>query len=119
MIQGGCVNTKTPNTRMWGQGQGPRRLDAEFTDTKHERGILSMARSPDVNSASAQFFVMTARTPSLDGQYSVFGKLVAGDETLTSISKAPGEVSPRDGTTRPSQPQEILATTVIWSGKAD
>lgn len=118
MIQGGCPNTKTPNTRLWGSGSGPRRLDAEFSDVKHERGILSMARlGGDVNSATSQFFVMTARTPSLDGQYSVFGKLVAGDETLTSISKAPGEVNPRDGTARPNEPQKILSTTVIWSGK--
>lgn len=119
MIQGGCPNTKTPNTQLWGTGSGPRRLDAEFGDTKHERGILSMARGPDVNSASSQFFVMTAKTPSLDGQYSVFGKLVSGDETLDAIAKAPGLVNPRDGTARPNEPQQILSTTVIWSGKRD
>jgi cyclophilin family peptidyl-prolyl cis-trans isomerase len=120
MIQGGCPNTKTPDTRTWGGGAGPRRLDAEFNDVKHRRGILSMARlGGDVNSATSQFFIMTATFPSLDGQYSVFGELVAGDETLDLISKAPGVVNPSDHTARPSEPQRILSTTVIWSGEQD
>lgn len=118
MIQGGCPNTKTSDTRLWGNGSGPRRLDAEFSDMKHRRGILSMARmGTDVNSATSQFFVMTSNHPSLDGQYSVFGELVAGDETLELISKAQGTASPIDGTIRPSEPQRILSATVIWSGE--
>src|SRR4029078_117635 len=72
MIQGGCPQGS-------GMGDGPRKLKAEFSKTrKHEKGVLSMARSQSPDSASCQFFVMHAASPHLDGQYSAFGKLVRG-----------------------------------------
>jgi cyclophilin family peptidyl-prolyl cis-trans isomerase len=120
MIQGGDPNTKADDVRRWGQGGGPRRLDLEANDVKHERGILSMARSNDPNSASCQFFVMTARTPSLDNQYSAFGKLVAGDETLDLIAKAKGNPLPGDSMcVRPSEAQQVVSTTVIRAARAE
>jgi cyclophilin family peptidyl-prolyl cis-trans isomerase len=112
MIQGGCPETKTPNQSRWGTGRGPRMLDAEFSDTLHERGVLSMARSSSPNSASSQFFVMTARSTALDNKYSVFGQMVSGDPTLTKISNAPGKAA-RDGTIRPSEPQRIEQARVL------
>lgn len=112
MVQGGCPNTKAADWQRWGQGSGPRMLEAEFNDRKHERGILSMARADDPNSASCQFFIMTARAPALDGKYSVFGRLVSGEQTLDRIASAKG-VAGRDGTIRPAEPQKILATTIV------
>ena len=113
MVQGGCPNTRPGGTGPWGAGQGPRQVEAEFSDRNHERGILSMARLGDPNSATSQFFIVTRKSSQLDGQYSVFGRLVAGDDTLTRISEAQGEVNPRDYTVRPSSPQRILRTFVL------
>jgi len=79
MIQGGCPQGS-------GMGDGPRRLKAEFNARKHVKGVLSMARSSNPDSASCQFFVMHAASPHLDGQYSGFGKLVRGLETLDKIA---------------------------------
>jgi len=112
MIQGGCPNTKTNRTNTWGTGSGPRMLDAEFNDTKHVRGTLSMARSQSPNSASCQFFVMSADSFFLDNQYSAFGRLVDGYETLDAIANA-GGTKGRDGTVKPSAPQRIEKTIVI------
>jgi peptidyl-prolyl cis-trans isomerase B (cyclophilin B) len=101
MIQGGCP-------LGIGTGGGPRRLKAEFNARKHERGVLSMARSSDLNSASCQFFIMHERSPHLDGQYSGFGKLVRGDEVLEKIattSTMPGD--------RPRTAQTIQKARVI------
>ncbi len=88
-------------------------IDAEFSETNHDRGVLSTARGPDPNSASSQFFVITQTSAFLDGQYSVFGRMVTGDGTLDRISKAPGRANPRDGTIRPSEPQRVEQTLVL------
>ncbi len=106
MIQGGDPTGS-------GNGSGPRQLKAEFNDRKHERGVLSMARAEDPNSASCQFFIMHAATPGLDHQYSVFGRLVAGYETLDLIANAPGVPIPGAGGLRPNETQKILKATVI------
>ena len=71
MIQGGCPD----GTGMGGPGWS---VDAEFNDTKHTRGILSMARSQDPNSAGSQFFICTGETPHLDGKHVVFGQVTEG-----------------------------------------
>jgi peptidyl-prolyl cis-trans isomerase B (cyclophilin B) len=112
MIQGGDPNTKTDNQASWGMGNGPRMLKAEFSKKHHERGVLSMARSQDENSASCQFFVMTGTAPFLDGKYSTFGKLLDGDDTLGAIGNAKGLVG-GDGTIRPKEPQKVLSAIVI------
>jgi len=112
MIQGGDPNTKSDNQASWGMGNGPRTLKAEFNKKHHERGVLSMARSQDENSASCQFFVMTGTAPFLDGKYSTFGKLLDGDDTLAAIGNAKGLVG-GDGTIRPKEPQKVLSAIVI------
>ena len=112
MIQGGCPNTKTANRGSWGTGRGPRMLDAEFNDTKHVRGILSMARGGSPNSASSQFFVMTKDSLFLDNQYSAFGRLLSGWDALDSIAKANGQRGP-DGTVKPTDPQRIEKAVVL------
>lgn len=110
MIQGGDPFTKDPTKKaQWGGGNGPRLLDAEFTTEKHVRGTLSAARlGHDVNSASCQFFIMHADYPALDGNYSVFGKLVSGFETLDAIA-----TTPRGVQDRPNEEQKILAAIVL------
>jgi peptidyl-prolyl cis-trans isomerase B (cyclophilin B) len=101
MIQGG-------DPTGTGSGSGPRRIKAEFNKKKHEAGVLSMARSSDPNSASCQFFVMHAAYPSLDGQYSAFGKLVSGLEVVDKIVN-----TPRGANDKPNQPQTIVKATVV------
>ena len=74
-------------------------LKAEFSNTPHERGTLSMARSSDPNSANSQFFICFQSTPHLDRQYTVFGKVLSGMEFIDLIKKGEGsngEVSKPD-----------------------
>ncbi|MDI9638594.1 peptidylprolyl isomerase [Kamptonema cortianum] len=94
MIQGGDPNSKNLNAPdTWGYGSatdsnGNRTsVDAEFSELKHLRGVLSMARSSDPNSASSQFFIMHADYPTLDGKYSAFGKVIQGLEVIDEIVK--------------------------------
>jgi peptidyl-prolyl cis-trans isomerase B (cyclophilin B) len=90
MIQGGDPNTKTSdNPAMWGTGGSGKNVPAEFNTVKHKRGILSMARSNDPDSASSQFFIMVAEYPSLDGKYSVFGQVTKGMDVADKIVNAP------------------------------
>ena len=88
MIQGGDPNTKTGNPATWGTGGSGKYVDAEFNTVKHKRGIVSMARSSDPNSASSQFFIMVADYPSLNGQYSVFGQVTKGMDVADKIVSA-------------------------------
>jgi peptidyl-prolyl cis-trans isomerase B (cyclophilin B) len=89
MIQGGDPNTKSGDPNTWGGGGPGYTLEAEFNDVKHVPGILSMARTNDVNGAGSQFFIMVAPTPSLDGQYSAFGKVVSGMDVVDKIKSVP------------------------------
>ena len=97
MIQGGDPNTKDPKLiSLWGTGGPNYSVNAEFNDISHERGIVSMARSQDPNSAGSQFFIVHRDARSLDGQYTVFGKIV-GDESFTTLDKiANMETLPND-----------------------
>jgi peptidyl-prolyl cis-trans isomerase B (cyclophilin B) len=90
MIQGGDPLTKDPkNEARFGTGGPGYSVKAEFNDRPHERGVLSMARSQDPDSAGSQFFICLARTTHLDHQYTAFGKLIKGDDTLTKIGDTP------------------------------
>lgn len=90
MIQGGDPNTKDPNKpETYGQGGPSQRLKAEFNDIPHRRGILSMARTSDPNSAGSQFFIVVKDSNFLDGQYTVFGEVVRGMEVADKIVSAP------------------------------
>jgi len=89
VIQGGDPNTKGENTAAYGMGGPGYTVDAEFSDTPHRKGILSMARSNDPNSAGSQFFVVVGDASFLDGQYSVFGELTSGIEVAETIVALP------------------------------
>jgi cyclophilin family peptidyl-prolyl cis-trans isomerase len=65
-------------------------LKAEFSDTAHNKGVLSMARSADVNSANSQFFIVFESAPHLDRNYSAFGKVIKGMELIDKIKKGDG-----------------------------
>lgn len=86
VIDGFMVQTGDPTGTGTGGSSKPD-LKAEFNDTKHVRGIVSMARSANPNSANSQFFIVTKDSPHLDGQYTVFGRVVAGMEFVDKIKK--------------------------------
>jgi peptidyl-prolyl cis-trans isomerase B (cyclophilin B) len=95
MAQGGDPNTKDESKRsMWGQGGPGYTINAEFNDRNHTRGVLSMARTSDPNSAGSQFFICLADAPHLNRQYTAFGKLIKGDDVLGKIGATP--TGPRD-----------------------
>ena len=85
MIQGGDPNSKNPDRSTHGSGGPPHRIAAEFNNTSHKRGVVSMARSSDPNSAGSQFFICVGDVPHLDGQYTAFGEVVSGMETVDRI----------------------------------
>ena len=78
MIQGGDPNTKTTNKATWGMGGPGYTIKAEFNTRSHLRGIVSMARAMDPNSAGSQFFIVTSDSTFLDRQYTVFGEVLEG-----------------------------------------
>ena len=82
-------------------------LKAEFNDLKHERGVLSMARTNDPNSAGSQFFVMHANSPHLDRQYTGFGKVTEGQDVIDKIANAP-----KGANDRPHKPAQIKKITI-------
>ena len=86
MVQGGDPNSKNKTKDTWGYGDpNQAKVPAEFNNMRHERGVLSMARANDPNSASSQFFIMHAASPHLDGQYTAFGKVITGIEIVDRI----------------------------------
>ncbi|MCA8943135.1 MAG: peptidylprolyl isomerase [Planctomycetes bacterium] len=89
MVQGGCPNTKEGATGRPGTGNPGYTIDAEFNDTPHERGIVSMARSTDPNSAGSQFFIVHQKASHLDNQYTAFGKVDKGMKVVDAIADVP------------------------------
>jgi len=85
MIQGGDPNTKSGNKSTWGMGGPSYTIKAEFSSRSHHRGIVSMARAQDPNSAGSQFFIVTTDSTFLDRQYTVFGEVVEGIDIADKI----------------------------------
>jgi peptidyl-prolyl cis-trans isomerase B (cyclophilin B) len=88
MIQGGDMNSKNDDRNDDGYGSHPDgiTLPAEFSDFPHSRGVVSMARGREPNSAGCQFFICVADSPHLDGQYSVFGEVIDGMDAADKIA---------------------------------
>ncbi|HET6640968.1 MAG TPA: peptidylprolyl isomerase, partial [Nitrososphaeraceae archaeon] len=88
VIQGGDNNTKSNGTsrEMWGTGNPGHALQAEFNDIAHTRGIISMARAADPNSAGSQFFIVLNDSQFLDNQYTVFGRVIEGMDVVDKIA---------------------------------
>src|SRR5947207_4696136 len=90
MIQGGDPLTKNPNEEAsWGTGDPGYKIKAEFNDRPHQRGVISMARSQNPDSAGSQFFICLGDASFLDRQYTAFGKLIQGDEVLGKLGDTP------------------------------
>ena len=85
MIQGGDPNTKESDKSVWGQGGPGYNLKAEFSSRSHLRGIVSMARASDPDSAGSQFFIVTSDSTFLDKQYTVFAEVTEGLEIADKI----------------------------------
>jgi peptidyl-prolyl cis-trans isomerase B (cyclophilin B) len=89
MIQGGDPLSKDPKKESsYGTGGPGYKIKAEFNDHPHARGVISMARETDPDSAGSQFFICLAPVPRLDHQYTTFGKLIKGDDVLEKIGNA-------------------------------
>ena len=100
VIQGGCPQ----GTGTGGPGWN---VDAEFNDRLHEKGVLSMARAADPNSAGSQFFICLGRVPHLDGQYTAFGKVTSGIEAVDAIGG-----TQTGGNDRPVEDQRMIKVSV-------
>src|ERR1051326_758499 len=86
MIQGGDPLTRDPDREdEWGTGGPGHNVKAEFSNRSHQRGVLSMARSSDPDSAGSQFFICLGDASFLDGKYTAFGQLISGDDVLGKI----------------------------------
>jgi peptidyl-prolyl cis-trans isomerase B (cyclophilin B) len=109
MIQGGDPNTKDESKKSeWGQGGPGYTVNAEFNQKPHVRGTLSMARTPDPNSAGSQFFICHGAPSFLDGQYTVFGQLIKGDDVLEKIATTTTE-----GPDRPVKRMGIESVKIV------
>ena len=107
MIQGGDPNTKSGAPATWGTGGSEQQLKQEFNSIPHRRGIVSMARSQNPDSASSQFFIVVADSNFLDNQYTVFGEVTKGMEVADTIVNAP-----RGAQDRPNDPVSIQSITI-------
>jgi peptidyl-prolyl cis-trans isomerase B (cyclophilin B) len=111
MIQGGDPNSKDPaKENSYGQGGPGYKLNAEFNDHPHDRGVISMARAADPDSAGSQFFICLAPVHRLDHQYTTFGKLIKGDDVLEKIGNIPVE---RNAQGEPSKPTKRIVIESI------
>jgi peptidyl-prolyl cis-trans isomerase B (cyclophilin B) len=117
MIQGGDPLTKDPaKEARYGSGGPGYQVKAEFNDHPHEKGVLSMAREPDPDSAGSQFFICLAAVPHLDHQYTTFGKVIKGEDVLDKIGATPVE---RNGQGERSKPTKRVAIQSIKIVPAD
>ena len=105
MVQGGDPNTKDDDRSTHGTGGPGHTIKAEFNDESHDRGIVSMARSQDPDSAGSQFFVVVKDSDFLDGQYTAFGRVTSGMDVADKIVN-----SPRDANDNPNERIGIKVT---------
>lgn len=110
MIQGGCPNTKKGARGMPGTGDPGYKVKAEFNAKPHVRGVISMARSAQPDSAGCQFFICHGDARFLDRQYTAFGQLTAGDDVLERIASIPC-TGPERST--PTDRVEIETVTIV------
>ncbi|MFQ5716113.1 MAG: peptidylprolyl isomerase [Nitrospinales bacterium] len=89
MIQGGDPNTREDDRSLHGTGGPGYTVDAEFNDVRHKKGIVSMARAQNPDSAGSQFFICVADSFFLDGQYTAFGEVIKGMEVADEIAAVP------------------------------
>lgn len=116
MIQGGDPLSKDlAKKAQWGGGGPGYTIKAEFNERKHVRGVISMARSRHPDSAGSQFFICHAAAPSLDRQYTAFGRLIRGEDVLDKIADTPVESNPNNPAecSQPTQRVEIESIRIV------
>ena len=114
MIQGGDPLTKDPTKESrYGTGDPGYKIKAEFNDRSHERGVLSMARSSDPNSAGSQFFICLANVSRLDHQYTTFGKLIKGDDVLGKIGDIEVTMSDNGERSKPTKRVTVESIKIV------
>jgi Peptidyl-prolyl cis-trans isomerase (rotamase) - cyclophilin family len=114
MIQGGDPNSKDPAKEdSYGQGGPSYKIKAEFNNHSHDRGVISMARGPDPDSAGSQFFICLAPVRRLDGQYTTFGKLIKGDDVLDKIGNTPVEGNAQGEMSKPTKRVVIESVKIV------
>lgn len=111
MIQGGDPLTKDESkASRWGTGDPGYKIKAEFNERHHDRGVFSMARSQDPDSAGSQFFICHGDARFLDRQYTAFGKLIKGDDVLEKIATSPTGQEAKD---RPNKRMGIESIKIV------
>ncbi|MEM9446410.1 MAG: peptidylprolyl isomerase [Verrucomicrobiota bacterium] len=113
MIQGGCPHTKEGATGMPGTGDPGYKIDAEFNNKPHVRGVLSAARAADPNSAGCQFFICLEDAPFLNNQYTAFGKLIQGDEVLTLLGNMETKMGSGGEKSTPTTRASVNSVTIV------
>jgi peptidyl-prolyl cis-trans isomerase B (cyclophilin B) len=114
MIQGGDPNTKDlSNESSYGTGGPGYKVPAEFNDRPHVRGVISMARAADPNSAGSQFFICLGKASSLDRQYTAFGKLTKGLEVLDTIGATPVARSASGEASKPTSRVALESVKIV------
>jgi peptidyl-prolyl cis-trans isomerase B (cyclophilin B) len=113
MIQGGDPLTKDASKAdAWGTGDPGYKIKAEFNNRSHQRGVLSMARSSDPDSAGSQFFVCLGDASFLDTKYTAFGKVIKGDDVLAKLGDTETVVH-RGEKSRPVKRQGVVSVTIV------
>jgi len=117
MIQGGDPLTKDPSKEhMWGTGGPGWQIKAEFNERKHQRGVISMARSSNPDSAGSQFFICDGDASFLDRQYTAFGKLVKGEEVLVKIASTSVGASNSGESSKPLKRIGVVSVSIVEAG---
>lgn len=117
MIQGGCPNTKKGARGTPGTGDPGYKIKAEFNSKPHVRGVISMARSANPDSAGSQFFIVHGDARFLDRQYTAFGEVVAGDDVLEKIATVPTTHGGGGEKSSPIDRVEIESIRIVPAGK--
>lgn len=119
MVQGGDPLTKDPaQERHWGTGDPGYKVKAEFSNRPHVRGVISMARSNDPDSAGSQFFICLADARFLDNKYTAFGRVAKGDDVLGKLGDTPTTRSAGGENSRPVSRVGVESIKVVAGGAA-
>src|SRR5437588_7153100 len=114
MIQGGDPLTKDASkAAQWGTGDPGYKINAEFNDRPHVRGVISMARGGDPNSAGSQFFICLGDAPFLNGKYTAFGKLIKGDDVLGKLGDVETAFSGNGEKSKPTTRQGVESIKIV------
>src|SRR5262245_19935619 len=112
VIQGGDPNSRNRDPRDDGAGGPGYTIEAEFTGYPHRRGVVSMARGISPDSAGSQFFIVHADSPDLDGQYTVFGRVIAGMEVVDAVTRVEIDTYGRYGPTDRPYPENVVIESI-------